>query len=61
VPPRTANRTALTLIPVSILVGIVAVLLSNWAVLAAMVLSVVVQVVNLVLTQRRQNRYSRGE
>ena len=53
-PP--ASRSALVLIPVSIVVGVVAVLVSNWAVLAAMVLSVIVQLVNLWMTQRRVNR-----
>lgn len=50
---RSASLTALFLIPVSVVIGIVAFLLSNWAVLAAMVLSVIVQLVNVVLVQRR--------
>jgi hypothetical protein len=48
-----ARRTALIVIPVSIAIGIVAALRSNWPVLAFMVLSVAFQTANLVITRRR--------
>jgi hypothetical protein len=57
--PRTAYRNALILIPVSIVIGIVAVILSNWFVVGVMVLSVAFQTVNLRSSRRRLNRRDR--
>jgi membrane protein YdbS with pleckstrin-like domain len=48
-----AYRIPLILIPVSIAVGVVAALLGNWAVLAAMCVSLVVQLVNVWIIRGR--------
>jgi uncharacterized membrane protein len=54
--PRAGRRNALILIPLSIGVGIVAVVIGNWPVLAFMVLSVGFQVATLVMNRRRLGR-----
>jgi uncharacterized membrane protein len=54
VTPRTTYRNALILIPLSIGVGIVAVVLGNWPVFAFMVLSVAFQAATLFMQRRRR-------
>lgn len=51
-----ARRNALILIPLSIGIGIVAVLLGNWPVFAFMMLSVAFQSASLVMARRRLGR-----
>jgi hypothetical protein len=56
VRPQTAYRLALIMIPLSIAVGIGAVIIGNWFLVAIMVLNVSGQTANLRASQRRLRR-----
>jgi hypothetical protein len=51
--PRTVYRLALVMIPLSIVIGIVAVTLGNWLVVAIMALNLGGQTFNLWTSRRR--------
>jgi hypothetical protein len=51
--PQRAYRLALIMIPLSIALGIVAVLIENWFVLVAMILNLVVQTISWRANRRR--------